>query len=235
MAFSFSALFASSDHIPGKAFGQNCEENSRRASGTILIKSGSSGSSSAVVTYLTMAARKMSGAKKSAHAAKHTAKRAVRKKTGTKRPPAKKTATTKEPLVALKKIPNTENSLVLRTDFADEAAWKALGAAIQRPVGDFQARVSLLSDRVYEGATVEQIIASAADHAFVFIADRSALKDPAHPVLVVDLEDEPGRSFRVIPSEAWSVENNLSLANMGFDEFADAVDEDGVFRGFSDG
>jgi hypothetical protein len=27
------------------------------------------------------------------------------------------------------------------------------------------------------------------------------------------------------------VENNLSLANMDFDEFADAVDADGVFRG----
>jgi hypothetical protein len=184
---------------------------------------------------MTMAAKKKSGAKKSGHAKKHTeAKRVVVKKTAAMKPLVKKTAA-KKPVAALRKIPNTENSLVLRTDFADEVAWKALGAAIQRPVGDFQARVSLLSDRVYEGATVEQIIASTADHAFVFIADRSALKDPAHPVLVVDLEDEPGRSFRVIPSEAWSVENNLSLANMGFDEFADAVDEDGVFRGFSDG
>ena len=44
--------------------------------------------------------------------------------------------------------------------------------------------------------------------------------------------DEPGRTFRVIPSEMWSVENNLSIANMDFAEFADAVDEDGVFRGF---
>jgi hypothetical protein len=32
----------------------------------------------------------------------------------------------------------------------------------------------------------------------------------------------------------WSVENNLSLSNMGFEEFAESVDEDGVFRGFSD-
>jgi len=28
------------------------------------------------------------------------------------------------------------------------------------------------------------------------------------------------------------VENNLSLANMDFEEFADSVDADGVFRGF---
>jgi hypothetical protein len=32
----------------------------------------------------------------------------------------------------------------------------------------------------------------------------------------------------------WSVENNLSIANMGFDEFADAVYKDGVFRGFKE-
>lgn len=30
----------------------------------------------------------------------------------------------------------------------------------------------------------------------------------------------------------WSVENNLSIANMGFEEFADSADEKGVFRGF---
>jgi hypothetical protein len=30
----------------------------------------------------------------------------------------------------------------------------------------------------------------------------------------------------------WGVENNLSVSNMGFEEFADKVDQDGVFRGF---
>jgi hypothetical protein len=30
----------------------------------------------------------------------------------------------------------------------------------------------------------------------------------------------------------WEVENNLSIANMGFEEFANAVDKDGIFRGF---
>jgi hypothetical protein len=30
----------------------------------------------------------------------------------------------------------------------------------------------------------------------------------------------------------WGVENNLSIANMDYSEFADEVDPDGVFRGF---
>jgi hypothetical protein len=75
-------------------------------------------------------------------------------------------------------------------------------------------------------------LASAVGHTFVFVADGAAVSEPEHPILVLDLAEEPGRTFRVIPSEAWGVENNLPIANMGFDEFADAVDPDGVFRGF---
>jgi hypothetical protein len=35
-----------------------------------------------------------------------------------------------------------------------------------------------------------------------------------------------------IPSEIQSIENNLSLANMDFEEFAESADKDGIFRGF---
>ena len=68
---------------------------------------------------------------------------------------------------------------------------------------------------------------------FVFIVDRTTFTNPEQPVLVVDLCNELGRTFRIIPSEMWGVENNLSLSNMDFFEFADNVDADGVFRGFS--
>lgn len=54
---------------------------------------------------------------------------------------------------------------------------------------------------------------------------------PDWPVLCLDVS-APEQMFRVIPSELWSVENNLSLANMDFDEFAGAAHADGVFRGF---
>jgi hypothetical protein len=95
--------------------------------------------------------------------------------------------------------------------------------------------VDCVSDRAYAGLTVEQLVALApkgSGRTFVFLVDRVTLTDPEQPVLVVDLYDEPGRSFRVIPREMWGVENNLSLANMGYEEFADSVDADRVFRGF---
>jgi hypothetical protein len=41
-----------------------------------------------------------------------------------------------------------------------------------------------------------------------------------------------GREFRTIPSKIQGIENNLSIANMDFEEFANTVDERGVFRGF---
>ena len=136
----------------------------------------------------------------------------------------------------MKPLPKTALSLVLRTDFSDDAAWDAVCAAIQQPNEDgFQAYVDCISDPVYAGLTVEQLLALATkggDHVFAFLVDRDTLANPELPVLVIDLYNEPGRSFRVIPREMWSVENNLSIANMGFYEFADSVDPDGVFRGF---
>lgn len=63
------------------------------------------------------------------------------------------------------------------------------------------------------------------------VVDRVATLPPDYAVLVINLFADPGREFRAIPSQIQSVENNLSLANMDFAEFAESVDEDGVFRG----
>ena len=133
-------------------------------------------------------------------------------------------------------LPISDNSLLLRTDFADDAAWTALCEAVRVPSEDgFLAGVDCISDPAFDGLTVEQLIALAprsGHYSFVFVVDRLALTDPEMPVLVVDLYDEPGRTFRVIPREMWGVENNLSIANMDYAEFAESADPDGVFRGF---
>ena len=41
---------------------------------------------------------------------------------------------------------------------------------------------------------------------------------------------EPGDTFRIVPSKMWVAENNLSIANAGFDELRDSTDQDGVLR-----
>jgi hypothetical protein len=133
-------------------------------------------------------------------------------------------------------IPNTDNALVLRTDFSDTAAWEAICAAIEEPVGEFKAYVEFISDPEFDSISLEQLLSLVpgdSNQTYMFVVDRMALAQPEHPILVVDLYTEPGRTFRVIPAEMWGVENNLSIANMDFAEFADEADADGVFRGFS--
>jgi hypothetical protein len=136
-----------------------------------------------------------------------------------------------------KQIPRTENTPALRTDFSDESGWQRLCADIQNPQkssDDFTANVDFISDRAFDGLAADELPSYISDESqsFALIIDRTSVSDPEHPILVVDLQDKPGRAFRVIASELWAVENNLSIANMGYDEFAGEVEEDGVFRGF---
>ena len=135
-------------------------------------------------------------------------------------------------------LAGTAAPAVVRTDFSDQAAWEALCEALQRPtVAGFTAQVELLEDRGYEGLSARQLLAAIGqdyNHSFIAIADEAALRSQEQALLVIDLLEEPGRELRAAAAAMWAVENNLSLANMSFEEFAAAVDGDGVFRGFPD-
>jgi len=133
------------------------------------------------------------------------------------------------------RLPDTTDALVLRTDFSDEDAWNTIRSLIRDPAAEFMAYVEFVSDSRYDGLTVEQLrslSARSSYRTFAFLVDHLAVTHPDHPLLVADLADEPGRTFRVIPSAMWSVENNLSLANMDFSDFAESTDNDNIFRGF---
>lgn len=49
---------------------------------------------------------------------------------------------------------------------------------------------------------------------------------------ILEFEGEVLPPFRSIPAELWGIENKLNIANMGWEDFAGAVDTSGVFRGF---
>jgi len=107
-------------------------------------------------------------------------------------------------------------------------------SALQAPQGKFRAYVYIVSDRDYNGIALPQLVplAMSAQRTLMFVVDSITITHEEHPVAVLDLWVQPGRMFRVIPSQMWSVENNLSLSNVDFFEFADAADDDGIFRGF---
>ena len=135
----------------------------------------------------------------------------------------------------MKPIPNTKDALVLRTDFSDQAAWDAICPAVRAPVDGFLAYVEFLDDATYRDIGKEQLlelIPEDYNHSFIVIVDRTAISLPDFPLLIVDLHGLSGPEFRAVPSQIQSIDNNLSIANMDFEEFAAAVDEAGIFRGF---
>ncbi|WP_262064330.1 DUF6924 domain-containing protein [Streptomyces sp. STR69] len=135
----------------------------------------------------------------------------------------------------MKQLPSTLEALVVRTDFSADGSWDAVRAVLDSPSKDgFLANVALVDDRRYEGLTPDQaldLMHPAYRHPLLVLADSTAVTSADLPLLVVDLWGG-GRCVRVVAAELWSIENNLSGANMDFEEFAGAVDDDGVFRGF---
>jgi uncharacterized protein DUF6924 len=130
----------------------------------------------------------------------------------------------------------TEQAVVLRTDFSDEETWRAVCTEMLAETAEgFRAYVDFVENPSFDGLDTNAILSAAGDEyrwGFLIVADQVTMAEPEHPLLVLDLFHEPGRSFRAPPREIQSIENNLSISNMDFHEFADSVDADGVFRGF---
>lgn len=126
-------------------------------------------------------------------------------------------------------------STVLRTDFSDDAAWAAVCTAIDGAAE--YPHATYVSDPRFTDVDIRALIdedAAEGDYKliYVFLADATTMSHAASPLLAVDLRDDPGRTFRVPARWFPEVSANLSIANMDFDEFADATDGSGVFRGF---
>ncbi|MBM7508569.1 hypothetical protein JOE61_002383 [Nocardioides salarius] len=143
---------------------------------------------------------------------------------------------------------------LIRTDFSADAAWHRVVEEVSREVdlvGDGDAytpNLEAISDTGFDSISAE-ILASAwprEHHGYVIFADHRSMREARSggelTVVFVDLsadeEDEEefgwvfGQAFRCIASEVASIEANLSIANMDFPDFAGAVHDDGVFRGF---
>ena len=131
-------------------------------------------------------------------------------------------------------LPALDRSLLVRTDFSDDEGWELVADEAQRENADgFCAFVEPVSDPAFEGADWQTVRAAvpSSEAAVVFVVDAQTLRSSDHAILVVDrLRGRP--PFRCIPPELWSIDNNLNIANMDWEEFAGALDESGVFRGF---
>ena len=133
-------------------------------------------------------------------------------------------------------LPESEDTLLIRTDFSDEKGWCDLVQAACSSIGEYRAYVNCVSNREWEEVGPAEFLCceSYHDHSFIFLADQITIESEESLILCVELSQRSRRQFRVPPRCLWEVENNLSTANMDFDDFCDCVDEEGIFRGFGD-
>ncbi|MCA9079614.1 MAG: hypothetical protein KDA58_03605 [Planctomycetaceae bacterium] len=155
--------------------------------------------------------------------------------------------------------PVSEDPWVIRTDFANDKDWIAIKDLIAAPqhADGFEALayVEYVSDDTFSNLAAAEIVRKLPDtypQFFCFVVDSHTLTNTEHPVLVVgfypegdaldvdDFQRTPRQTpaaeihtFRALPASVQSIENNLSIANMDFEDFADSVDADGIFRRFT--
>ncbi|WP_280493458.1 DUF6924 domain-containing protein [Nocardia asiatica] len=129
-------------------------------------------------------------------------------------------------------------SLLVRTDFTDDAAWAQTLAAVMASYDeDAMSELTPVDDVTFDGLTPADLGDLVDGRTCVFLADAATMTDPEHPLLAVDTSDEDARGdgdavFRIAPIAVAEVEVNFLLANMDLEDYAGSVDDDGVFRGF---
>lgn len=129
-----------------------------------------------------------------------------------------------------------KNILLVRTDFSNEDAWKELCWELHSPHHDLGilSSIDFYSNPALEGINVEDLpnrLSKQYPHSFIFIADRLTFSRQDQPLLCVNLINCACNFFRILPSEIWNVENNLSLTEMAFEEIAMQISDEGVFIG----
>ncbi len=129
-------------------------------------------------------------------------------------------------------------TFLVRTWFGSDEAWRLLVDDVLAETDEgLRAHLVPVDDPALAGAGPEAVVAAlpVGEQPYVIaIADDATFTTAGAPVLVVELHPGPqlGGSLRALPSALQSIENNLSIANMDFDEFVAAAGADGVFRGF---
>jgi hypothetical protein len=137
---------------------------------------------------------------------------------------------------AMSSLPESEIYLLVRTYFGDDAGWNALTAVIAEGSEEgYFATVEYVDDRRFEGFSVEALEAAHPHRAdgwdVMYVADERAIKEPAHPLLLVRVGSREELPFRCRADLLYEVDANLSLANLDWDDFRDQVDESGVYGG----
>ncbi|MFD2415058.1 DUF6924 domain-containing protein [Amycolatopsis pigmentata] len=125
------------------------------------------------------------------------------------------------------RFPETDYSPLLRTDFTDDEAWQA----ILDEIGDDW--MTVMADPGHQGLSVPELVALVPEgnrYPVLVVADEVTFSSAERSLLLIDVRQENGRTFRVVPDAIQSAVGNLSIDNETFDDYLDSVDESGVYR-----
>lgn len=132
------------------------------------------------------------------------------------------------------RLPVSDSTLLVRTDFGDDRSWRGITDSLgepdegdRLPTGDaFYEKWGLgalvVDDREFahlQPGQVPALVRPDGHTTMVALADATTMEDPAHPLFVVDLYDTPGQAARVPLAEVGSMAINLEIANTEFASF----------------
>ena len=131
-------------------------------------------------------------------------------------------------------LPQSDYPLLIRTDFSNNTKWGIIVNQVNSPANGYDPAITFINDRKYEGLTIEQLPQFELDqeeHDFIFLADAETMSHKEGAILCLDLADNFGEGFRVLPECISEVANNLFITNCDFKDFQNTTASDGVYRG----
>ncbi|MEU0302601.1 hypothetical protein ABZ252_24495 [Streptomyces sp. NPDC006175] len=125
------------------------------------------------------------------------------------------------------RLPETDYSPLLRTGFTDDDAWQAL---LDEIVDEW---MTVLPDSGHRGLSVQELVALVPDgscYPVLIVADDATFSSTERSLLLIDVDEEPGRTFRAVPDAVQSVNSNLSIQNQSFGDYLDSLGDSGIYR-----
>jgi hypothetical protein len=125
------------------------------------------------------------------------------------------------------RLPESDYSPLLRTDFTDDQAWQAL---LDEIGSDW---VTVMPDPGHRDLSVPELVALVPDgsrYPVLVIADHLTFTSAERSLLLIDVDEEPGRTFRAVPDAFQSAIANLAIQNQSFDDYLNRLDDSGVYR-----
>lgn len=130
-----------------------------------------------------------------------------------------------------------QHPVLIRTGNITDVDWETICTSLKKEDEEgFYVYIDFLNDKKLYTSTPKQIKKllkenKKYDSSFAFIATTETMSIAEHPILCIGFDHV--KNFYVISDLLASIENNLSIANLLFDEFYILQDKDGIIRNWN--